>query len=400
MRHILHSKKNNMFIGKYFFKLLCATILFIGCKKPAQNYSQTYNGIHLVSSTPKRVLSKTQLISLYSFYGAASYIRNGIKTYAITYKTKDYNGIETIASAAVIVPDSPGPYPLINYNHGTYFPSDDWRLPSYNNDYNSDINIGYMMASVGYVVVMPDYIGYGSTKNAEHNYCDYNNIAVNAIDAIRAAREFCSNNSFILKDKLFLTGWSEGGAVAMAVMKKIQSDFSGEFNITATAPLAGAYYGSFLAKQVLQMNTESPYINSYAWVIKTYNKTGSINKPLNYYFNEPYASAINSSIESIIPKNPQVLFNNIFKQNYLNNTDPLIAEFAKHDLWNFKPSCKTILCQGQNDTYVPLINAQKAYTEMNALGADVSLVIYPGKGHGECIWDYLSTIYTSFEPLR
>jgi len=389
-----------MFIVKYFFKLLCVAILFIGCKKPAQNYSQTYNGIHLVSSTPKRVLSKTQLISLYSSYGAASYIRNGIKTYAITYKTKDYNGIETIASAAVIVPDSPGPYPLINYNHGTYFPSDDWRLPSYNNDYNSDINIGYMMASVGYVVVMPDYIGYGSTKNVEHNYCDYNNIAVNAIDAIRAAREFCSNNSFTLKNKLFLTGWSEGGAVAMAVMKKIQSDFSGEFNITATAPLAGAYYGSFLAKQVLQMNTESPYINSYAWVVKTYNKTGSINKPLNYYFNEPYASAINSSIESIIPKNPQVLFNNIFKQNYLNNTDPLIAEFAKHDMWNFKPASKTILCQGQNDTYVPLINAQKAYTEMNALGADVSLVIYPGKDHGECIWDYLSTIYTSFEPLR
>ena len=383
---------------------LCVVAIAIttaGCQKnttPPVVINVTGN--YIVSAAAKRQFTKDEVKNMYSPYGAAPYIRNGIRTYSITYKTKTYTGAEVVASASVIVPDVPGPYALVNYNHGTFFPSDEWRVPSYNNDFNSDINIGYVMAAVGYVVVSPDYIGYGSTKNLEHNYGDYHSIATNSIDAIRAAKEFCSSNNLILKNKLFLTGWSEGGTVTMAMVKKIQTDLASEFSITAAAPLAGAYYGSFMASQAVQLNAESPYINSYAWVVKTYNKTGGINKPLSYYINEPHATAFNLSVEAVIPKNPQLLFTGTFRQNYLNNTEPMKAVFAQNDLWNFKPVCKTILCQGQNDTYVPAINAQQAYAYMQAQGADVALVIYPGKEHGECIWDYLFTVYQAFEPLR
>ena len=372
----------------------------MACNKNAAAPPINVSGNYIVSAEAKRQFSKDQVKNLYSSYGAGTYVRNGIKTYSITYKTKTYTGADVIASASVVVPDAAGPFSLINYNHGTFFPSDEWRVPSYNNDFNSDINIAYMMASVGYAVVSPDYIGYGSSKNMEHNYCDYNNIAINAIDAVRAAKEFCSSQNLMLKNKLFITGWSEGGTVTMAVVKKIQTNLATEFNITAAAPLAGAYYSSGMANQILQSNTEKPFINSYAWVVKTYNKTGNLNKPLYYYINEPHATSFNNSVEAVIPKNPQLLFTNTFRQNYLNNTEPLQTVFLQNDLWNFKPACKTILCHGQNDTYAPIINSQQAYNYMSAQGADVSLVTYPGKDHGECIWDYLFTIYNAFEPLR
>ncbi|MCX8019667.1 MAG: hypothetical protein N2747_04155 [Chitinophagaceae bacterium] len=161
--------------------------------------------------------------NLYNPYGASPFFRNGIKTYSVIYKTKNFSGAETLASCSVMVPDAPGPYPLINYNHGTFFPEDEWREPSYNNDYNSDINITYMMGAAGYLVVAPDYIGYGASRNPEHNYCDYFNIAVNVIDAIRAVREFCASQNFSLKNKLFLTSWSEGGSVTLATVKKFSN---------------------------------------------------------------------------------------------------------------------------------------------------------------------------------
>lgn len=376
-------------------------IFLLSCQKAGSNLIPgSNNDLYFISATPTRQFSKSQLQSLYAAYGASAYIRNGIKTYSIRYKTKNGQGTEIIASASVVVPDSPGPYALINYNHGTLFPDDEWRAPSYNTDYNSDINITYMMASVGYVVVAPDYLGYGASKNVEHNYCDYYHIADNVIDAIRAAKEFCSNQNFFLKNKLFITGWSEGGTVTMATIKKIQQNFSGELSITAAAPLAGAYYTSGMASAIINQNTETPYINSYAWVLKTYNKTGNINKPLSYYINEPYATSFNTSVSAVIPRNPQVLFTTQFRQNYNSNTDPIIPVFQQNDVWSFKPECKTILCHGESDTYVPVINSQQAYNYMLAQGADVSLVIYPGKDHGECIWDYMATIYQAFEALR
>lgn len=380
--------------------ILTISIGYTSCQKSQQSPAIYVSGTTIIGAETKRAFSKEALKNLFNAYGAGPYIKNGIKTYSVTYKTKNWSGTEVIASASIVVPDTPGPYAFINYNHGTLLPEDEWRAPSYNNDFNSDINITYMMASAGYVVVAPDYIGYGASKNQEHNYCDYYSIAGNVVDAIRAAKEFCSHQNLSLKNKLFITGWSEGGTVALATVRKIEENFLNEFSITAAAPLAGAYYTSGLASAILNLTTETPYINSYAWALKTYNKTGNINKPLSYYINEPYATAFNTSVSAAIPRNPQVLFTSQFRQNFNSNTDPIITVLQQNDVWNFKPLCKTIFCHGQNDTYVPLTNSQQAYNYMLAQGADVSLIIYPGKDHGECIWDYLATIYQAFEPLR
>ncbi|MCX8019666.1 MAG: prolyl oligopeptidase family serine peptidase [Chitinophagaceae bacterium] len=155
-----------------------------------------------------------------------------------------------------------------------------------------------------------------------------------------------------------------------------------------------------MASYIMNLHAETPFMNSYAWALKTYNKTGNINKPLSYYINEPHATAFNTSVSATIPRNPQVLFTAAFRQHFQNGTDAIIPVLQQNDLWNYKPFCKTILCHGQNDSYVPLFNTQQAYAYMQAQGADVTMVIYPGKDHGDCIWDYMATLYQAFEPLR
>lgn len=165
--------------------------------------------------------------------------------------------------------------------------------------------------------------------------------------------------------------------------------------------MAGAYYTSGFAEHVLNSKDDFPYINSYAWVLQTYNWLYKINKPLNYYFNEPYATRLKNDPGAYIPHNPDALFTSKFKSDYSKGLDTALNKALEdNDLWNWKPKAKIILCHGDKDDYVPFFNSQKTYEAMKAKGADVTLAVYHGKGHSNCLPQYLETLYTSFEKLR
>lgn len=354
---------------------------------------------YLVSVEKKFTYTAQQLKNKSSI--ASHFIKNGFTAYRVTYKTRDTDGKEVIASGAVLVPDIKEPLPLMNYNHGTYFPANEHLVPSYLSQYNSEVLLGGLFCSMGYLVVMPDYIGYGSTKNLKHPYCAYNFIAGTCIDMLRATREFCESHGIKLNNKNFFTGWSEGGGVALAVVKNIEEKHSKEFTITAAAPMAGAYYISGFAEQVINTKEDFPYINSYVWVLTSYNWLYHINKPYGYYFNEPYAARLEKNPDAFIPLNPGNLFTDTFKKNFLNGADTALQKaLHDNDLWDWKPKSKLVLCHGEKDNYVPFFNSKKVYDAMKAKGADVTLAAYPGKGHSDCLPQYLLTVHSTFEKLR
>ena len=47
---------------------------------------------------------------------------------------------------------------------------------------NAELALGQLFSGIGYVVAMPDYIGYGSTKNIKHPYGAYKLIAATGIE--------------------------------------------------------------------------------------------------------------------------------------------------------------------------------------------------------------------------
>ncbi|HKO80297.1 MAG TPA: hypothetical protein VJU78_07885, partial [Chitinophagaceae bacterium] len=121
----------------------------------------------LVSAEVKEKVSGAELKQTYG--QLANYIKNGYTAYKIRYTTNNTDGKEVVASGAIFVPDTDGPLPLFNYNHGTYFPSQEKQAPSYLG-YSYELIMGKLFAGAGYLVVMPDYLGYGATKNIEHPY--------------------------------------------------------------------------------------------------------------------------------------------------------------------------------------------------------------------------------------
>src|SRR5688572_23896870 len=69
------------------------------------------------------VKEKASLEELRKRYGQFShYIKNGYAAYRITYRTTNTDGREIVASGAVFIPDKKTAFPMLNYNHGTYFP--------------------------------------------------------------------------------------------------------------------------------------------------------------------------------------------------------------------------------------------------------------------------------------
>lgn len=331
---------------------------------------------------------------------AALFIKNGYTAYRITYNTIGADGKELVASGAVFVPDTRGPLPLLNYNHGTYFPSQERNAPSYLG-HGDEISIGKLFSAAGYLVVMPDYIGYGSTKKEKHPYGAYHLIAASVTDMLRAVKEFCDKNDITLSGQNFFSGWSEGAAVSLATVKALEEDNSKEFTPTASVLNAGPYYTSGFARHVVDSKEHMRYMASYVWILRSYNRIYNINKPDSWYFKEPFASRLKNDPETYMPGDPQELFSDSFRESFSTGKETALDKaMLENDLWDWKPRSRVVFCHGDKDDYVPLFNSEKAYSSMKAKGADVSLQVFKGHTHRSSAMGYVQQLLTELQRAK
>ena len=208
----------------------------------------------LVSAEVKENASVEELRKRYGQF--SDYIKNGYAAYRLTYRTTNTDGREVVASGAVFIPDKKTAFAILNYNHGTYFPSQEQEAPSYLG-HGYEVMLGKLFTCAGYLVVMPDYIGYGSTKSEVHPYGAYHEIAESVLDMLRAVKEFCDENNIALSGKNFYSGWSEGAAVALAIVQLVERN-EGEFMPTAAVVNAGPYYSSGFVHHILDSQNTMP----------------------------------------------------------------------------------------------------------------------------------------------
>lgn len=352
----------------------------------------------LISAEMKEKTGAQELKETYS--QLAGYIKNGYTSYRITYHTTDISSKEIAASGAIFIPDTSMALPLFNYNHGTIFPSQEKQAPSYFG-YSYELIMGKLFAGAGYLVVMPDYVGYGAANAMDHPYGAYHEIARSVIDMLQAVKEFCTKNNIALSGKNFFSGWSEGAAVALATVKALEETNNTDFAPSATVVNAGPYYSSGFIHRILDAKTQLRHMNTYVWILQSYNKLYNINKPLNYYFKEPAATGLKDGPEISIPRDPKELFTSTFISNYKNGKDTALQNaLERNDLWNWKPGSKIVFCHGDKDDYVPIFNSEKAYDAMKAKGADVSLQVFRGRDHSSGVMEFLRVAFSNFEESR
>jgi len=324
-------------------------------------------------------------------------IRYGVKGLRLTYTTIDTQGNSVEVSGALLVPIGNFLKPLISFQHGT-ITSDDLAPSNFGSD--ADI-MAFMLASTGFVIAMPDYIGYGVSKHLPHPYEHRATLAYATRDMIRAAREYFKlNNLEQLDGKLFMTGYSEGGTATMAAFQLMQQDHSSEFDITAVTVGAGAYNKSEFMDWVVSSTEPLEFINSYVWVLDTYNSIyPQLQRSYSSYFNEPWASIIEEQgVFAEVEANPSILFTQEFIEGVTMGTDTdFLSAIADNNCYRWLPQSPMQLYHGTSDSYVPYFNSQSAYNAMVELGANkVSLIPITDGDHTTSIMEYAAGTFAYF----
>jgi pimeloyl-ACP methyl ester carboxylesterase len=170
----------------------------------------------------------------------------GVDFYYIKFWTVGGAGETTESSGALMVPtgaapDCSGPRPIVEYAHGTNT-NKALNIADITNTSNTEgVLIAAMFAAQGYIVVAPNYAGYDISTLGYHPFLNAEQQSGEMMDILAAARTALPKTmSSATSDsgKLFITGYSEGGHVAMATLRALQK--SGAV-VTGAAPMSGPY---------------------------------------------------------------------------------------------------------------------------------------------------------------
>jgi hypothetical protein len=145
------------------------------------------------------------------------------------------------------------------------------------------------------------------------------------------------------------------------------------------------------------------YNGLYTMVLSTYNRVYGINRPMTYYFKEPYATAVQRDpFGSNIPVSFNEAITDAFRNDVKNGTDTQFLNVVKdNDIYDWKPRTPTQLYHGDADRQVFYLNSIDAYTAMQKRGAtNVELFTLKGKDHGDGISDFLLGTYQFFSAKR
>lgn len=284
-------------------------------------------------------------------------------------------------SGAIAIPKAVEcPLPLVAYGHGTQTRKS--KVASQLDGGQWDINT--IFASTGYVVTMTDYLGLGDSDPRipippySHGYSESNAM----INILRAARLISDTLNIELNDQIFLFGYSQGGAATVSTVKEIQQNYANEFNITASAPMSGAY--DFKDAQVDLISSNNPYptpayfpyiILSYQSVYKNLFTSPSefLKSPYDtllpplYYAGNTGLGALNNLCDPV-PRN--MVIDSVMNSFLSDSTHPMRLNLLDNDLirgWYPETPMKLFYCNG--DDQVTYLNSENAYNAWTNAGA-------------------------------
>jgi hypothetical protein len=223
----------------------------------------------------------------------------------LQYTTTGGAGEATTASGALMTPRGTdarctGARPILLYGHATH-PEKSFNLAKLSDNtnpaYTESLSIAAIFAARGYIVVAPNYAGYDSSTLGYHPFLNAQQQSSEMLDAMAAARSALTTITpqVTASSQLFLTGYSQGGYVALATQRALES---AGVSVTASAPMSGPYalaeelddnfagqvhVGSTLFATLLATSYQRSYGNVYA-------------RPADLY-----ESAYVSGIETLLP---------------------------------------------------------------------------------------------------
>ena len=324
------------------------------------------------------------------------YVTSDVNVFKIVYKTEIY-GEEIEVSGLVCAPAAPGEYPVVSFQNGTntvnaYAPSEYVINPSY--------QLVEYIASMGFVVVIPDYPGFGRSKQIPHPYLITGPTVRSVTDMLYALNECCEYEfeGITTRNEYYLVGYSQGGWATLALHKALELDYNDDFDLHGSVCGAGPYNLYSLLQGMID-TTEYPMPYYLGYIINAYSYYDQFTNPVTDILNEPYASKlgtlytgtlsgsqINNQLSTSIPGLFKADFLSGFTSSpaYLSVREALINNSISP--WNsYKP---LLFVHGDGDTHVSVAATHNMYEAMINAGTSseiCSKVIFPDLDHGDAI---------------
>jgi pimeloyl-ACP methyl ester carboxylesterase len=314
------------------------------------------------------------------------------KLYVIVYQTIGAKGEPATASEGFFVPGGgcKPPFTLVGYGQGT----NTVRAQKITNPTPQNVepvSLASIFAAHGYAVAATDYLGLGYSNYPYQPYLNANAEASAIVDAMRAARHAARTLRVPLGDKVFLTGYSQGGHSILGTQKVVESENASEFHLIGDSPGSGLYA---LTQTMLDLlaRPAAPQKGGavlWAYVMPGYQKAyGNVYGRPTDMFRNPYAATIDTLLPvntyaeaaelngTTLPRTGRELLQPAFQTEF--PSDPHIGarvDLAVNDLLNgWKPKAPVYLCAGSRDPVVEYKNSLLAYRFFSSEGVKVNLI--------------------------
>jgi pimeloyl-ACP methyl ester carboxylesterase len=396
---------------KWLFLMVVFTGLFLSsCKE--NNGPETPEYEYYISNQYKSEVSaqiikfkllgaQTQFPEIAAFSAKAT---NDIVVHKVTYRTS-LQDKSIKASGLVYLPKTAGNYPVMSFQNGTNTLNSDAPSESPNSENWFMLE---SLASMGFIVVVPDYIGFGESANLNHPYLHAESTTQSILDMLRAVNELTAEDKVEAKPTkdLFIFGYSQGGWATMQLQREIEKKHSEEFDLVASSCAAGPYSIGFMSDFIIK-STEYPMPYFLGYLLNSYHSLKLYPNPLSDLFQEPYASKIptlyngtneGGTINAALTKKMADLLTPEFRTGFDTDTkfSVLKSAFIANSVVPWNISTPTRLYHGSADELIPVSLSNKMFQDLKTAGtldSKLELKIIPGADHSNGVFPVgISTI--------
>lgn len=309
------------------------------------------------------------------------------------YPSKDSDGKAVTISGVILVPSDilNGSTPcdgVILYNHPTI--GDPTEAPSQGGLTGPDAMLANPLRP-NYILVMSDYIGYGSSIDHPICYLAGDTNARNSLDGLLAARQLFSDRKIPQGKYLFNMGYSQGATESMYVAKLRDMEYKDK-GITFDKTFVGGgmldcerAYTEFVKKD------QCDAINDVAMFLISVNENFHMGIKYTDLFQEPLGSRVHEVLKtkdkgtlSEIGVSRLDYLHELLQPDYMNlDSEPAkalakkLSEIKIANGWEPDLTQRYYLEHSRHDNYVPVQCARSLLTWMRTKGFTASLV--PGK---------------------
>ena len=286
-------------------------------------------------------------------------------TLPVAYWSQNPQGDSLLVSGRVYLPKNRDLKGIVIANHYTI--TSNTEAPS------NMLSMESVFAMKGYAVIMPDYVGYGLSRNEVHPYLHWRSAAQTAVDMLNNMPALLLHYGYSYPMDVIITGYSQGGAVALGVARMIE-EMNTDWTIRRLYAGAGPYDPAGTYLYSLECDTMG-IPAAIPLIVMGLSDAYDLGFELDDFFLEPLLSHYEEwvlskkyTVKQINDMIGSVVMSELMTPEALDTNTPLADMLYEVLLWNsnigYNLQAPAYFLHSIDDEVVPLINTQNLMAEM------------------------------------